>query len=157
LETWIGTADVKSAPTYFYVTRNFSLSSDVGGPIPFHLALVNAGNAIDLKTGIFTAPKSGTYFFSFTGMANFPQSSQLLRLGVGFFLNGRQVGRSFVDEANSVNYQKSQLTLQSTFGLNEGDRIWLQIIFMASGVSLFDNEWHYTHFTGFILDEDLSF
>ncbi|EFX66406.1 matrix metalloproteinase 1 [Daphnia pulex] len=157
LETWIGTADVKSAPTYFYVTRNFSLSSDVG-PIPFHLALVNAGNAMDLKTGIFTAPKSGTYFFSFTGMANFPQSSSsLLRLGVGFFLNVRQVGRSFVDEANSVNFQKSQLTLQSTFGLNEGDRIWLQIIFMASGVSLYDNEWHYTHFTGFILDEDLSF
>ncbi|XP_046452877.1 uncharacterized protein LOC124200653 [Daphnia pulex] len=156
LETWIGTADVKSAPTYFYVTRNYSLSSDVG-PIPFHLALVNAGNAMDLKTGIFTAPKSGTYFFSFTGMANFPQSSSsLLRLGVGFFLNGRQVGRSFVDEANSVNFQKSQLTLQSTFGLNEGDRIWLQIIFIGSGVSLYDNEWHYTHFTGFILDEDLS-
>ena len=154
-ETWIGFADVKSAPIYFYATRNYSFSSTVG-PIPFHYAIVNAGDAMDLTTGKFTAPVTGIYFFSFTGMADFPQSSSLLRLGIGFFLNANQVGRSFVDEANSVNRQKSQLTLQSTLYLKKGDQIWVQIIIIGSGVSLYDNEWHYTHFTGFLLDENIS-
>ena len=110
---------------------------------------------MDLATGKFTAPITGIYFFSFTGMADFPKSSSLLRLGIGFFLNANQVGRSFVDEANSVNRQKSQLTLQSTLYLKKGDQIWVQIIIIGSGVSLYDNEWHYTHFTGFILDENI--
>jgi hypothetical protein len=136
------------------VTRNNSFSSAVG-PIPFDFAIVNEGDAMDLKTGKFTAPKTGIYFFSFTGMADFPQSSSLLRLGIGFFLNGNQMGRSFVDEANSVKRQKSQLTFQSTIFLKEGDQVWVQIIIIGPGVSLYDNEWHYTHFTGFILDENI--
>jgi hypothetical protein len=40
--------------------------------------------------------------------------------------------------------------------LKKGDQIWVQIIIIGSGVSLYDNEWHYTHFTGFLLDENIS-
>ena len=32
-------------------------------PISFELAQTNEGNAMDLTSGIFTAPKTGTFFF----------------------------------------------------------------------------------------------
>jgi hypothetical protein len=51
------------------------------------LAVVNEGNAMDLTTGVFTAPRPGIYFFSFTGLANLPASSSSL-FGVSFYLNG---------------------------------------------------------------------
>ncbi|XP_046646370.1 uncharacterized protein LOC124336629 isoform X2 [Daphnia pulicaria] len=64
----IGYADVKSAPVHFYVQRNSSFNTKYS-PIPFHFARVNEGNAMNLTSGEFTAPRPGTYFFSFSGIA----------------------------------------------------------------------------------------
>jgi hypothetical protein len=47
---------------------------------------------MDLTTGKFTAPRPGIYFFSFTGLANFPASSSLLQLGVGLYFNRESIG-----------------------------------------------------------------
>ena len=57
-EKLIGYTDVKSAPVHFYVQRNSNFYT-TGTPIPFDLALVNEGNALDLATGKFTAPRNG--------------------------------------------------------------------------------------------------
>jgi hypothetical protein len=70
----MGYADVKSAPVHFYVQRN-SYFDTKDTPIPFHLARLNEGNAMDLTSGKFTAPRPGIYFFSFTGTARFESSS----------------------------------------------------------------------------------
>jgi hypothetical protein len=56
----IGYADVKSAPVHFYVKRESDLDTE-NTPIPFDVAVVNEGNAMDLTTGIFTAPWPGIY------------------------------------------------------------------------------------------------
>jgi hypothetical protein len=151
-QKWIGYTDVKSAPVHFYVQRNSSFSA-VGTPIPFELAVVNEGNAMDLTSGKFTASRPGIYFFSFTGQAQFPASSSLVFLGVSLYLNGDVIGRGWIEESNTVAIEWSPLTVQSTLTLKSGDQVWVTIAAFSSGVSLFDNVKHLTHFTGFILQE----
>ena len=146
---------MKSTPVHFYVQRNSSFSTK-STPIPFDLARVNEGNAMNLTSGIFTAPRPGIYFFSFTGHANFPASSSFsVGLGVSLYLNGNYIGWGLVQEANTVAGQKSPLTLQSTLNLKSGDQIWLEISVPSTGAYLFDNANHYNHFTGFMLQEDI--
>ena len=110
---------------------------------------------MNLQTGIFTAPRPGIYFFSFTGEAGFPASSSRVILGVALYLNGDRIVSSSAQESNTVNGQVSPLTLQSTLNLKSGDQIWVAISDKSTGVYFYDNGNHYTHFTGFMLQEDI--
>jgi hypothetical protein len=148
----IGYADVKSAPVHFYVQRNSHFfEQDI--PIPFDLAVANEGNAMDLTSGIFTAPAPGTYFFSFAGVARLYASPPAM-----FFftlvLDGNSIGKSFVREDIDPINQWGPLTLQSTLNLKKGDRVWMQISFSGSS-HLYDDQDHATHFTGFMLEEEI--
>ena len=105
-------------------------------PIPFDVAVVNEGNAMNLTSGIFTAPRPGIYFFSFTGHAQFYASSSRVQLGVCIIFNGNVIGRGLVDESNTVNVQWSPLTLQSTLNLKKVDKVWLKICSQSTGTSL---------------------
>ncbi len=111
---------------------------------------------MNLSTGIFTAPRPGIYFFSFTGNADFPASSSKVYLGVSLYLNGGRIGLGHVEEANTVANQDSPLTLQSTLNLKSGGQVWLQFSDQSTGVYLYDYEsLHRTHFTGFMLEEEI--
>jgi hypothetical protein len=145
---------VKSAPVHFYVQRN-SYFDTITTPIPFQLEVVNEGNAMNLTTGIFTAPLTGIYFFSFTGLAGFQASSSTVQLGVSLILNGSRIGSGWVEETNTVANQLLPLTLQSTLNLIKGDQVWMEIIQISSGAFLLDNFNAHTHFTGFMLQEDI--
>ena len=67
MDTAVGVVDVKSSPVYFHVQRN-STYSITGTKIPFQIERLNVGGGMNITSGIFTAPKSGIYFFSFTGL-----------------------------------------------------------------------------------------
>jgi hypothetical protein len=151
-QKWIGYADVKSAPVHFYVQRNSSFDT-TNTPISFSSARVNEGNAISLPTGKFTSPRTGTYFFFFTGVATFPVSAGHVQLGL--YLNGGQIGKGVIEKSNVLLRQWSLLSLQSTLYLTSGDRVWVQIDSLASGVILYGNSDHLTHFTGFMLEEEI--
>ena len=153
-QKWIGYTDVKSAPVHFYVQRS-NLFDTESTPIPFDLERVNVGNAMALTTGIFTAPRPGIYFFSFTGLAHFSASNFKVNLGVSLILNGVRIGSGWVEEANTVAAQLLPLTIQSTLNLKKGDKVWVQIGFQSTSVRLADNVDHYTHFTGFMLEEEI--
>jgi C1q domain len=149
-QTLIGAVDVKSTPVYFHVQRNstFSTGSNSNATISFHSALVNIGEAMDVTSGIFTAPKAGTYFFAFNGV----QYSQS-QLYVSLDLNGQRVATTVTYGFGSSSYPVS-LSLVSTLELETDDEVRL----IASGQYLLEgSNLRYTQFTGALLQENLSF
>ena len=110
---------------------------------------------MNLTSGIFTTPRAGTYSFSFIGFAHIPGSSSKLGLAVRMYLNGNLIGSGLADEAGTAN-QFETLSLQSALNLQKGDQISLQINQMDTGTYLHDSSNHYNHFSGWLLEENIS-
>jgi hypothetical protein len=116
---------------------------------------------MNLTSGIFTAPRPGIYFFSFTGLADFPAKTSSVyfeaNLHVYLYLNGGRIGSGRVlDEGSPVAVKYSPLsTLQSTLNLKKGDQVWLEIfdLTLTENNNLMGND--YTHFMGFMLEEEI--
>jgi hypothetical protein len=151
-QKWIGYVDVKSVPVYFYVQRNTPFYPQ-NTPIPFELERVNEGNGMDLASGKFTAPRPGIYFFSFTGNGGLFSSSEA-NFYFRLFLNGNLIGSTHVQEMNGPISEHSPMSFQSTLKLEKGDRVWVQMEY-SPAMYLSDESTHTTHFTGFMLEEEI--
>jgi hypothetical protein len=124
---------------HFYVQKSSSFSA-MSATIPFEVAVLNIGNAMDIKSGVFIAPVGGRYFFGFSAY-----SSGSVGLFIHLNLNGVSVGSLQTQTAWTTT------TSKSTLNLKKGDEIKLTI----AGQSLYDDDNHYTHFTGILLDQDI--
>jgi hypothetical protein len=151
LQKWIGYADVKSLPTYFYVQKRSGFST-FGVPIPFEIERLNIGGAMNITSGKFSAPRKGVYFFAFSGVGVIDRPGHL---DVGLMVNGVQIGRAECASRTDGGDWET-LTLQSTIELKAGDSVWLQIVNLHSAYLQELNDGQFTHFSGWLLQEDLS-
>ncbi len=158
-QTSVGVVDVKSFPVYFYVHKNQSFN-ELNTPIPFEAITTNEGGAMDISTGIFTAPCSGIYHFSFTGNVAYLGKKDYNIFEVGLFRNDFLVGvgwsqiPSTLTEAYTPNFDT--FSFHSTLHLNKGDQISIQITGKEDWVFLTDYDgYHYIHYTGMLLEEDI--
>jgi hypothetical protein len=124
------------------------------------MQMVNAGEAMNITSGKFTAPRTGIYYFSFAGLAQFPPAAYGISnyLQVQMLLNGNLIATGQTSQANDIKYSNnlSPVTMQSTLHLEKGDQIWLQIGDTSVAWELFDSAKHHsTHFTGFLIEEEI--
>ena len=158
-ENHLGVIDVKSTShlsgIYFYVQRgNGPTARD--GVIRFHKAQLNIGKAMNLSTGVFTAPKAGVYHFSFS--IEKEGKSFLDAFHIYLRVNGVKRGVAALSQGPF----SAPATMQSAFKLKKGDRIdlWKPNRGTLGQCSVFDGdsaaEPPCHHFTGWLLEEDLN-
>ena len=125
----------------------FQPMAGIAGVIRFDKERLNIGAGMSLKTGVFIAPKTGTYTFLFTIVKN---RYNLDFIDVYFRLNGTQIGYSLGSPA----LVSIPATLHSTLKLKRGDRI---DVYKGMNGKLYECSNGYCHhFTGWLLEEDLE-
>ena len=152
METFIGNVDIKTKNVHFYVQRNTYLT---GGPteriLPFELERLNAGKAFNLTSGMFIAPVNGIYHFQFSGV----KIQSVNGIDVYIQHNGVRVGLAHGANQNQATNKMGYnlaCSLTSSLRLKMGDGVNL---FLQGGTLASDNKNHFTHFTGWLVEEDL--
>ena len=113
--------------------------STVSTAISFELTRTNVGNAMNPSTGIFTAPRSGKYFFTYSGISNAAPSYIQLHLNGVLLGTGHSTGIF------------DTFSHHATLQLSQGDQIRL---FLTRG-SVYGNNELFTSFVGILIEEDV--
>ena len=134
----IGYNNIKTnTGVYFTILKNQSYTT-AGSIIPYEVSQLNIGGAmLNISTGVFTAPTSGRYFFSFTAISGAPYT------GIALRQNQVTIGQSW------GLYFQSAMPISATLNLNQGD----QVDTLLTSGSIFDNENRQTLFTGVLLEQ----
>jgi len=138
-QTLIGTSDIKSTLIYFTVVRQSSYSTY--GIIPYERILLNMGNAMNIATGTFTAPRNGIYYFVFTACIA-PGTSH------GWGDMSSSTGHIVRIESSS-SYACSVGSAHMTVELKTGDTVHTTLNYGQ----FFANGGHQISFTGYLIHE----
>ena len=139
----IGFFDVKTLPVYFHAQKNKSYTAG-NTIVPFEILRLNVGNAMS-TSGVFVAPKSGKYFFAYSGISDGGTHVRVELHVKTDTADWKKVGQAF----GQAGYQT--FSLQATIDLAKGNQIRL----LLTEGQILDNENHYTNFVGHLLKEDI--
>jgi len=143
----MGYVDDKTKSVSFYVQKNASFLMN-RKRIPFEVVRLNIGNAFNPKSGVFTAPVSGTYFFSFSAIRKNNKD-----LYVHLRVNRVQVSVAY---ATSFQSWYNPTVMRSILKLEAGSKVdvWLKEGDIHDHNE--ENRGPHTHFVGWLLEEDLK-
>jgi len=120
--------------------------------MPFEKEYLNLGGGMNINSGVFTAPKSGIYAFTFKGTGGGTDSNfegygwvYLQRNGVAVAIGYSRNG------ITATSATLSTLSVHGTLKLIKGDTITIRHV---EG-TIISNVNSYTQFTGSLLEEDL--
>jgi len=121
----------------------------VGAVIPFDVERLNVGGAMNLATGVFTAPVDGIYHFEFSAMKSYDGGA--LDTYVTLQVNGGGVSLAYASAEIAPYLPLSGIS--ASLRLKTGDQVRLYKETGALNDYVGSN--HYTHFTGWLVEEDL--
>ena len=98
---------------------------------------------MNINTGVFTAPRSGTYHFSFA----FMKDEQAKPIVIFIRKNGANIGAAHTPTSPNIKIHSS---LPATLKLKSGDTVDL---FQMLDGNMYSQ---YTHFTGWLIEEDIE-
>ena len=136
---------MKTKSVHFHVLRNSSFAANAT-IMTFEIERLNVGGGMNFKSGIFTVPVSGTYHFEFSGL----KSDDNACLSVSLEVNRKNVHFSYV--GNSTQPIFMPISFSSSLQLKVGDKVNL---FKGVCGSLRDSNNYFTHFSGWLVEEDL--
>ncbi len=139
----IGYFDVKTSPVYFHAQK--SKSHTAGNTIvPFEILRLNVGNAMS-TAGIFVVPKSGKYFFTYSGISEGGSHARVDLQVKTDTADWTRVGQAFGHQGHQT------FSLQATLDLAKGNQIRLLLV----DGQIHDIDSRYTSFVGQLLDEEI--
>jgi len=109
--------------------------------MPFEIMKLNVGNAMNMTTGIFTAPKAGIYYFAYNGIKDAYAAATDLYLQ----LNGNKTAIAHATNTGGG----MAMSVHATLKLQAGDKISLVL---AQGV-VHDFSNNFSNFVGWLLEE----
>ncbi len=145
IQQFIGNLNVKTKIVHFYAQRK-SKFGPKQAVIPFDVAPINEGNAFDLSSGTFHVPVPGIYYFYLSAVKDKYAAS----LNIDLQVNGKRIGIAYTESAAKGSYPS--VSLSASLRLATFDRVSLLNYFDSV---LFENGNHVTHFTGWLVEEDL--
>ncbi|XP_061186954.1 complement C1q-like protein 3 [Saccostrea echinata] len=106
--------------------------------IKFDDVLLNKGNGFNPKTGVFTAPEDGVYFFQWTFI-----STRKSTVYVEAVVDGVRKASTSVNDQQSIHISTSGHLL---YELKKGNKVWIRTLHVTAGY-MHANK--YTYFSGY--------